>query len=274
MFFQHRNPHDETVPHDAGHPAASAPAEEAPASLPETNGPPPPAPNALQRLQADFDRYRRRSEKDLACAGETALAQFLERFLPTLDDLERVVEEGEREDDDATVLEGARLVRENMRKALAEAGVEEIDAGAGTPFDPEIHEAMTTVAAGEHAPGTVAERLQRGFRLGETLIRPARVVVAMGEEEPAAAGAPPGADEPEETAAPDRPTEDATAQSPVCSEAPATEPREAEERPRPPFVETPGPMETSPPRRFAGPPSPLGGRGRRRPRRPWPGLPW
>ncbi len=132
---------------------------------------------ALERTQADFANYRRRMDRDRALDRERAVAEFLRDFLDAMDDLNRVVTHGAEEAGGESILTGARLARDNMRKRLRDAGVEEVPA-AGEHFDPAVHEALTAAPAPGVAPGTVIEVERPGYRLGETLIRPARVIVA------------------------------------------------------------------------------------------------
>jgi molecular chaperone GrpE len=128
-----------------------------------------------QRARADFENYRKRAARegqDALVRGKTEVGKAV---LPALDSLERALDaEGDG------LAEGVALVRRELLGALAAAGIEAIDP-AGEPFDPNLHEALSTRPAedGEQA-GVVAETVQRGYRLGETLLRPARVVVTDG----------------------------------------------------------------------------------------------
>ncbi len=82
------------------------------------------------------------------------------------------------------MLDGITQVYSQFRRSLIEFGLQEVTASAGHPFDPNLHEAVSHVESGEHAEGHVVEQLQRGYKLAERLLRPARVVVSKG---PAAA---------------------------------------------------------------------------------------
>jgi molecular chaperone GrpE len=130
-----------------------------------------------QRTQADFENYRKRVARESALAQERGVAKLAKELLPALDNLDRAL--GAAENDDP-LLEGVRLVRSELAAALARVGVESFSPG-GETFDPSLHEAMATVPQppdGGAQSGKVVEVYQPGYRLGESVIRPARVVVA------------------------------------------------------------------------------------------------
>ncbi|HTZ86691.1 MAG TPA: nucleotide exchange factor GrpE [Solirubrobacteraceae bacterium] len=129
-----------------------------------------------QRTQADFENYRKRVAKESALAQERGVAKLAKELLPALDNLDRALEAAATDD---PLLEGVRLVRTELKAALARVGVESFSPG-GQVFDPSQHEAMASVPQPENGPasGTVVEVYQPGYRLGESVIRPARVVVA------------------------------------------------------------------------------------------------
>jgi molecular chaperone GrpE len=134
-----------------------------------------------QRTQADFENYRKRVARDAAQAQDRGVAKLAKELLPALDNLDRAieaagtaVEDGGRED---PLLAGVRLVRSELASALARVGIEAF-APLGEPFDPNQQEAMAQQPVEGAASGTVAEVYQDGYRMGETIIRPARVLVA------------------------------------------------------------------------------------------------
>jgi molecular chaperone GrpE len=136
-----------------------------------------------QRTQADFENYRKRVARESALAQERGVAKLAKELLPAIDNLERAIVEialATDETDEDPLLGGVRLVLSELTAALARVGVESFSPG-GEAFDPSLHEAVATVpqppAAGA-ASGTVVEVYQPGYRLGESIIRPARVVVA------------------------------------------------------------------------------------------------
>jgi molecular chaperone GrpE len=127
-----------------------------------------------QRTQADFENYRKRVARDAAVAQDRGAAKLAKELLPALDNLDRAIEAAEDED---PLLAGVRLVRSELGAALARLGIEAF-APLGEPFDPNRHEAMVQQPVEGAASGTVAEVYQPGYRMGETVIRPARVLVA------------------------------------------------------------------------------------------------
>jgi molecular chaperone GrpE len=127
-----------------------------------------------QRTQADFENYRKRVARDAALAQERGVAKLAKELLPALDNLDRAIEAAEDED---PLLEGVRLVRSELAAALARVGIEAF-APLGEPFDPNQHEAMAQQPVDGAVAGTVAEVYQNGYRMGDTVIRPARVLVA------------------------------------------------------------------------------------------------
>jgi molecular chaperone GrpE len=129
-----------------------------------------------QRTQADFENYRKRVARESALAQERGVAKLVNELLPALDNLDRALAAAAEDD---PLLEGVRLVRSELSAALGRVGVESF-APLGQKFDPALHEAMaTTSQPGDgREDGTIVEVYQPGYRLGEHIIRPARVVVA------------------------------------------------------------------------------------------------
>jgi molecular chaperone GrpE len=129
-----------------------------------------------QRTQADFENYRKRVARESALAKERGVAKLAKELLPALDNLDRALEAADQDD---PLLQGVRLVRSEFSDALARLGIQSY-APVGEAFDPELHEAMASVPQPEDGAesGTVVEVYQPGYRLGEQVIRPARVVVA------------------------------------------------------------------------------------------------
>jgi molecular chaperone GrpE len=127
-----------------------------------------------QRTQADFENYRKRMARESAVAQERGVGKLAKELLPALDNLDRALEAAAEED---PLLQGVRLVRAELADALARQGIESF-APVGEVFDPVQHEAMAQQAVEGVASGTIAEVYQPGYRLGEHVIRPARVVVA------------------------------------------------------------------------------------------------
>src|SRR5450631_890559 len=129
-----------------------------------------------QRTQADFENFRKRVVRDAAAAQERGIAGLAKELLPALDNLDRALEAADEGD---PLLQGVKLAREELAAGLARAGVESF-CPTGEPFDPAVHEAVATAPQepGGSESGTVVEVYQLGYRLGPSVIRPARVVVA------------------------------------------------------------------------------------------------
>jgi molecular chaperone GrpE len=133
-----------------------------------------------KRAQADFENYRKRARSEVQAAAAQGQAAVIREVVPVLDDLERALQvagldpEGDSEDG---LAHGVLLVFRGLRETLARNGVEAVDP-KGEKFDPNLHEALSTVAADGAESGTVVEVVQKGYRLGDQLVRPARVVVA------------------------------------------------------------------------------------------------
>jgi|SRR5580692_3079961 molecular chaperone GrpE len=129
-----------------------------------------------QRTQADFENYRKRVAREAAAARERGVGALAKELLPALDNLDRAMDAAAEDD---PLLQGVRLVRTELKTALARAGIESFSP-LGEPFDPSVHEAVATAPQppGGSPSGTVVEVYQDGYRLGEGVLRPARVVVA------------------------------------------------------------------------------------------------
>jgi molecular chaperone GrpE len=132
------------------------------------------------RLRADFENFRRRAVREYAGARDEGRRAALLPLLTVLDALEHALAAGSS---DAEFYEGVAATERLFTKALREAGAEPIES-VGHPFDPKVHEAVATTRADTVAPGTVASEERRGWRLGDELLRPAQVVVAVPPERP------------------------------------------------------------------------------------------
>jgi molecular chaperone GrpE len=133
-----------------------------------------------KRTKADFENFRKRMASEVQGATARGRAELLRDVVPVLDDLERAIEaagldpEGDSEDG---LAHGVLLVFRSLRDALNRHGVEAVDP-KGEKFDPTVHEALLTQPTEGVEPGTVIEVMQKGYRVGEQLVRPARVVVS------------------------------------------------------------------------------------------------
>jgi molecular chaperone GrpE len=133
----------------------------------------------LKRVAADFDNYRKRVARDQAALVERAHERVVKELLPVLDDLERALVAAE-EHEEAKLEEGVRLVHRELRDALAKEGLVEIETEG--EFDPHVHEALLTQPS-EESDGAILQVIQKGYRLGDRVLRPARVVVSQGAPE-------------------------------------------------------------------------------------------
>jgi len=132
------------------------------------------------RLAAEFDNFRRRSLKERQDLHNYAIENIVKDLLPTVDNLDRAVVHGRKEEqrvDSENLLQGVELTHRSLLQILQRHGVVEIEA-AGKPFDPQVHEAVRRVPSNEHPPGTVVEVYQKGYLLKDKLLRPAMVAVA------------------------------------------------------------------------------------------------
>ena len=133
------------------------------------------------RTAAELDNYRKRVAREKEELARFASERVVSALLPTLDNLERAVDAAQKHGaGDPALLEGITQVYSQFRRSLVEFGREEVVANAGHPFDPNLHEAVGQVESGEYPEGHVIEQLQRGYKLADRLLRPARVVVSKG----------------------------------------------------------------------------------------------
>ena len=133
----------------------------------------------LQQLMAEFDNYRKRAEREKAEATERGKQAVILKTLEVLDNLERALHTGRTEGGAlADFLTGVELIQRQLADNLASFGVQPI-AAVGEVFDPTIHEAIATDETNEYKPNTVLAELKRGYRLGDRLLRPAMVRVAV-----------------------------------------------------------------------------------------------
>ncbi|HTU84140.1 MAG TPA: nucleotide exchange factor GrpE [Solirubrobacteraceae bacterium] len=143
-----------------------------------------------KRTKADFENYRKRAAREAASAQERGIAKLAKELLPAVDNLDRALQAAQAvsvgsqanaapqaDNGTATLVSGVKLVHDDVIAALARAGVEGYSP-EGERFDPQLHEAIAQQPVAGAEPGTVVEVYQRGYRLGDVVIRPARVVVA------------------------------------------------------------------------------------------------
>ena len=129
----------------------------------------------IVRLTADFDNFRKRAQREKDEARQFANQGLLEKLLPVLDNFEMALTAVK--DADPSVRDGVQMILDQLLGVLKESGVEPVDA-TGKPFDPNLHEALSQEETTEVEEGTVGQQVQRGYKLNDRLVRPARVVVA------------------------------------------------------------------------------------------------
>ncbi len=165
------------MPVDDGALDAQAPAEEQPAQEPDALAAAEAKAeeylNMAQRVQADFDNYRRRTKATRAEAYEDGAREFIKQLLPVVDNLERAIAQDSA---DESLMTGVKLVYKQMMDALEKRGVTVIDR-PGEKFDPNLENAVLQGTPDEGEPGTVCAVLQKGYQMGDQVIRHAMVKV-------------------------------------------------------------------------------------------------
>lgn len=139
--------------------------------------------DALARRQADFDNYRKRMERERTDTYNRVVADIAAKLLPVLDNLKRALEteasvEASESDEFRHFLSGVDLIHKQLNGVLDAFGVKPIVA-EGEHFDPHLHEAVVTEPTDEYEPDTIMQEIVRGYRLGDKLIRPSLVKVAV-----------------------------------------------------------------------------------------------
>lgn len=136
--------------------------------------------DSWRRTAAELENFRKRCAKDVVRAREQERTSVAARWLPVLDNLERALEHASS--DPGQILEGVRAVRQQALSILTELGYPRRDDETGKPFDPARHEAVSTIAADDLVPGTVAHVVRAGYGTDDRILRPALVVVATRSE--------------------------------------------------------------------------------------------
>jgi molecular chaperone GrpE len=134
----------------------------------------------MLRIAAEFDNYKKRARKELSDQEVKARESVLKDFLEVVDNLERALASigtGTTEKDVKSVQDGVELVLRLFKSKLERYGVKVIEA-KGQPFDPRMHDAISQIPSPDVAPGTIVHEMQKGYRVGDRLLRPAVVVVA------------------------------------------------------------------------------------------------
>ncbi len=191
MTYPAENPFDETAPLEEGVTSEDSYARGAPADDTDTpeapggaRGPASDTQRALDeqrdkylRLAAEYDNFRKRTQKERAESGSRAQADLVKQLIDSLDDLSRFSALDPAATDPAALVTGVDLVEKKLRKSLAASGLEMVEA-LDQPFDPTVHEAVATEPAlSSEDDNMVARVYQPGYRFNGQLLRPARVVV-------------------------------------------------------------------------------------------------
>jgi molecular chaperone GrpE len=131
----------------------------------------------LQNYQRDFQNFRKRNQQEMATFRVMATEQFVTELLPVLDNFERTIAHIEAGATVESLVGGIKAVEKQLRTVLESQSVRRIQS-VGEPFDPELHEALGTQSGTEHPEDTVVLEIEPGYKMGEKVIRPARVKVA------------------------------------------------------------------------------------------------
>jgi molecular chaperone GrpE len=129
------------------------------------------------RLAAEFENYKKRSQKDLDDYRKYATERLLKELLPVLDNLQRALQHGRQSGTTEGVLQGVELTSKQYQEILSRFGVRPIPT-VGLPFDPNVHQAVAMVKAKGQKPNTIVEEYEKGYYLNDRVLRPAMVTVA------------------------------------------------------------------------------------------------
>ena len=135
----------------------------------------------LKYLQADFENYRKRIEREADEMARASSDRLITSLLPVLDEFEFALRSGRESEDKEGVTEGVEITLRKMYNILGEHGLTTIKT-EGERFNPDLHEAVSTVSAGDSEEGSVVEEVRRGFMLRGKVIRPSMVRIATKEE--------------------------------------------------------------------------------------------
>ncbi len=137
----------------------------------------------LLRRQAEFENFRKRTERDRIETYNRARADIIMELLPVIDNFDRALSSLETSSEDAAGLRhGVELIHKQFKDILTKLGLEPVEA-VGCPFDPHVHEAVATESTDQHEENTIIAEFERGYKLGDKLLRPAKVKVASTPED-------------------------------------------------------------------------------------------
>lgn len=138
--------------------------------------------NRLKYLQADFDNYRKRMEKEVQEAIERSNERLVAGLIDIIDDLESAISAGEKTENKNALLEGIKMVHKKLDSLLEKEGLVRLEC-VGRTFDPNIHEVLAEVSTKNHKPGTVVEEARKGFIFKGRVLRPCIVKIACEDSE-------------------------------------------------------------------------------------------
>ncbi len=139
------------------------------------------AKDRVLRVQAELENYRKRSAREMLDQRRYAQLPLMRDLLPALDNLHRAIESAEQTDDTAGLLEGVKMVTEQLDGVLTKNGCQKIEA-LGEPFDPHLHEAISQQPSADYPENTVMLVTQAGFQLHDRVVRPSQVIVSKSDE--------------------------------------------------------------------------------------------
>lgn len=131
----------------------------------------------LQRLQAEFDNFRKRTQKEKEETMKYAAERVIEAMLPVLDNFERAVSSSQSNQDFKSFSQGVEMISKQIKNILVKEGLTPIEA-VGQPFDPKLHDAVLQVDSVDYPENTVVEELQKGYYLKDKILRPSMVKVS------------------------------------------------------------------------------------------------
>ncbi len=133
------------------------------------------------RLAAEFDNYKKRRAREFELLAASASEEVIRDLLPILDGVDRALAHGENGDTESEGFrEGVKMIMEQFPRVLSNRNLNEIET-VGRPFDPTVHEALMQMPSETHDAGIVADVIEKGYRLGDKVLRPAKVVVSRGK---------------------------------------------------------------------------------------------
>ena len=138
--------------------------------------------NRAMRAQADLENYRKRVQRERQQDSRYALMPFLRDLLPVVDNIQRAIKAAEENQEAASLLEGFKLVEQQLQSALLQHGCEPILA-VGETFDPNLHEAVSQTPSDEYDAGKIVMETAVGYQLHDRVVRPSQVIVSTGSKE-------------------------------------------------------------------------------------------